>query len=479
VRATSSSGLPVSLTVVSGPASLSGATLTLTGTGAGTLGATQAGNGTYAPAAPVERPFTVAKGTPALVWNAPLSAQAGTVLGAAQLNASAAPAGGTFAYDPPAGTALAATGPQAISVTYTPAAADAGNYAPVTLTRFLTVIPVVPPPTITRQPDSQAVGEGAMLQLSVTVAGTPPLSYVWRKDGSSLADGGRITGTRSATLSISGVVAADAGRYSLVVDNVAGSVVSNDASVSVLPLGLAATHTLPLGGYMSGGTVVVENTIAYLGTAAGLGWQVLLPIGWSYVSGSGSEAEVKPFASQSGSLEWAWSVLPPSPVVFRIILAVPAGQSGDQAISALAIVRLVGAVNAHQILAKPEPLLVPQATTHTGDSNKNWAFSLFELTRVIELYNTRNGTVRTGRYAVATTATEDGFAPDPVTAPTAPVTLARYHSADTASTAARDAKIDLFELTRVIELYNVRSGTVRTGAYRVLAGTEDGYAPGL
>ena len=87
--------------------------------------------------------------------------------------------------------------------------------------------------------------------------------------------------------------------------------------------------------------------------------------------------------------------------------------------------------------------------------------------------------MRTGRYAVATTATEDGFAPDPVTAPTATVTLARYHSADTASTAARDAKIDLFELTRVIELYNTRSGTTRTGAYRVLAGTEDGYAPGL
>jgi hypothetical protein len=32
--------------------------------------------------------------------------------------------------------------------------------------------------------------------------------------------------------------------------------------------------------------------------------------------------------------------------------------------------------------------------------------------------------------------------------------------------------------TRVIELYNVRSGTTRTGAYHVQAGTEDGFAPG-
>jgi hypothetical protein len=54
------------------------------------------------------------------------------------------------------------------------------------------------------------------------------------------------------------------------------------------------------------------------------------------------------------------------------------------------------------------------------------------------------------------------------------VTLAFYHSADT----NRDAKISLVELTRVIELYNYRVGTTRTGEYHVQAGTEDGYAPG-
>jgi len=34
------------------------------------------------------------------------------------------------------------------------------------------------------------------------------------------------------------------------------------------------------------------------------------------------------------------------------------------------------------------------------------------------------------------------------------------------------------ELTRVIELYNFRSGTMRTGDYRESEGTEDGFAPG-
>jgi hypothetical protein len=49
-----------------------------------------------------------------------------------------------------------------------------------------------------------------------------------------------------------------------------------------------------------------------------------------------------------------------------------------------------------------------------------------------------------------------------------------YHAADT----SRDGKLNLIELTRVIELYNFRSGTIRTGQYHVQAGTEDGFAPG-
>ncbi len=41
-----------------------------------------------------------------------------------------------------------------------------------------------------------------------------------------------------------------------------------------------------------------------------------------------------------------------------------------------------------------------------------------------------------------------------------------------------DGKFNFSELRRVIELYNSRAGTVRTGQYRVVAGTEDGFAPG-
>jgi RHS repeat-associated protein len=58
--ATASSGLPVSFTIVSGPATASGSSVSLTGaTGAVVIRATQAGNADYLAAAPVERTFHV------------------------------------------------------------------------------------------------------------------------------------------------------------------------------------------------------------------------------------------------------------------------------------------------------------------------------------------------------------------------------------------------------------------------------------
>ncbi len=111
---------------------------------------------------------------------------------------------------------------------------------------------------------------------------------------------------------------------------------------------------------------------------------------------------------------------------------------------------------------------------HSADTNHDSRISLTELLRVIELYNTRNGSVRTGSYVVDDANLEDGFNTDAARSPGATVTLARYHSADS----NHDGSISLTELLRVIELYNYRSGTVRTGQYHVQSGTEDGFDPG-
>ena len=59
LSATSTSGLPVTFTLVSGPATLSGSTLTITGPGTITVWATQGGDSTYAAASYVQKTITV------------------------------------------------------------------------------------------------------------------------------------------------------------------------------------------------------------------------------------------------------------------------------------------------------------------------------------------------------------------------------------------------------------------------------------
>jgi hypothetical protein len=71
LNATASSELAVSYSVLSGPATLSGSTVTLTGTGTVTIQATQAGNTIYAAATPVSRSFIVTAPVPTLASISP------------------------------------------------------------------------------------------------------------------------------------------------------------------------------------------------------------------------------------------------------------------------------------------------------------------------------------------------------------------------------------------------------------------------
>jgi DNA-binding beta-propeller fold protein YncE len=80
---TASSGLLLSYLVVSGPASVSGNALTLTGAGQVTVRATQAGDSNYKAAPPVERSFTVTTST-----NTKLSEVTGPVNGATGVSTS-------------------------------------------------------------------------------------------------------------------------------------------------------------------------------------------------------------------------------------------------------------------------------------------------------------------------------------------------------------------------------------------------------
>ena len=76
-------------------------------------------------------------------------------------------------------------------------------------------------------------------------------------------------------------------------------------------------------------------------------------------------------------------------------MTVPAGESGARLVAGELIHRQAG--QQLRIKATPNPLTVePRALQHAADINWDWKLSLSELTRVIELFNYRSGTTRTG-----------------------------------------------------------------------------------
>ena len=85
----------------------------------------------------------------------------------------------------------------------------------------------VSPPLISSHPVSQTVSAGTDVTFSVTASGTPPLSYVWRLNGSNLAN------ATNATLTLTNVQPNQAGNYAVMVTNVAGSVLSSNAVLTV------------------------------------------------------------------------------------------------------------------------------------------------------------------------------------------------------------------------------------------------------
>ena len=92
--------------------------------------------------------------------------------------------------------------------------------------------------TITSQPASRANVAGTTATFSVVVGGIiTSSSYQWLKNGVVMTDGGNVSGSTAATLTLSNVQDADAAGYSVVVTNVAGSVTSSVASLVVLESG--------------------------------------------------------------------------------------------------------------------------------------------------------------------------------------------------------------------------------------------------
>ena len=116
------------------------------------------------------------------------------------------------------------------------------------------------PPTIDLQPSSQKVMMGKSASFRVSVNGTPPFCYQWRFNGTNL-----LNATNAAYLT-QAVGATNAGNYSVVVTNPAGSATSSNALLTVtisptLALQLLAGYPLlNLDGMLSSNFVVQFST---------------------------------------------------------------------------------------------------------------------------------------------------------------------------------------------------------------------------
>jgi len=85
------------------------------------------------------------------------------------------------------------------------------------------------PPALTAEPTGLAVALGQSARLAVAAIGSAPLSYQWQRNGVNLP------GATAPTLTLVASGSAQAGDYTVIVTNSAGSVTSTPAGVAVLP----------------------------------------------------------------------------------------------------------------------------------------------------------------------------------------------------------------------------------------------------
>ena len=152
---------------------------------------------------------------------------------------------------------------------------NAGNYTVVitnafgSITSSVATLTVNAAPLISSQPQSLSVNLGANAAFNVTAAGGTPLNYQWRFAGTNLP------GATASSYTRTNAQTGDAGSYSVVVSNYAGSVTSAVAilTVNVTPPGIIAQwnfNSVPPDGLTTTGNTspsVGSGTAALVGGA--------------------------------------------------------------------------------------------------------------------------------------------------------------------------------------------------------------------
>ena len=239
LSATSTFGLPVTFSIVSGAASLNGNVLTSPG-GTVIVRASQAGTAGIAAATPVERTFTFIAGGLSPFITAPPADQ--TVTAGASVTFRVSAIGTplpTYQWQKD-GVALEG----ATSATFTlpvTAVADSARYT-VIATNFAgtasasATLTVRAPPAFTSEPAPQAVSAGDTVVFTAAATGSPAPTFQWRKNGVALA------GATNSTLRFASAAATDAARYDVIATNILGSVTSGAATLTVATRDFGGTY---------------------------------------------------------------------------------------------------------------------------------------------------------------------------------------------------------------------------------------------
>jgi hypothetical protein len=287
VSATSASSGAVTYAVVSGPATISGNQVTVTGAGTVVLSASQAASGDYVAAAIVTTSFTVTAVAPSIT-SQPISQN--LCIGAPLTLSVTANNANSYQWNRNAAPISGAT-----SSSYTVSSAipgDAGNYT-VTVTNgsgSVTSNPatVVVGSTITTQPASLSVYAFQTATFSVAASGISPFTYQWYQDVSGTTTA--ISGATSSVYTTGSLSTGQSGNqyFATVTDSCTAStpLTSSSATLTVS----AGTGTPPtITTQPAGQTVAAGGTATFTAAATG---SPTLAYQWYRIPGGGTNPEI-------------------------------------------------------------------------------------------------------------------------------------------------------------------------------------------
>ena len=252
LTATASSNGPVSFSLVSGNANLSGSTLTALDSNPIVVQATQAGSNDYKSASATITLKATAGSTsggnmppPVTVVAPSITTQPASqsVTAGVSTTLSVVASGTSPTYQWYFNNVVISGATNSSYTLVSPNVSNAGSYTVVVtnsagvVTSNVATLAVNLAPSIATQPASISVVSGQSATFTVSATGTAPLTYQWLKNGVVIPN------ATSASLTLNTVSSTDAASYTVVLTNVVGSVTSSKATLTVTPVVSSPTIT--------------------------------------------------------------------------------------------------------------------------------------------------------------------------------------------------------------------------------------------